>query len=156
MTILRALLFAVEAITSILLIGIILMQKAKGGGLGVAFGAGMSENLFGSRTGNVLTKGTVILAIVFMINTVALAILFARSHDRTLMEAEMATPAAPMPIQQPQTPAATPAPAPVPATPAPMGEAAPMIESTVESTVEPSAEPMMEPVDVSVPVAAGE
>jgi preprotein translocase subunit SecG len=100
MMILRAILFSIEAIVAILLTGIILMQKAKGGGLGVAFGAGVSENLFGSRTGNVLTKGTVILAIIFMANTVALAILFARSHESTLMDAHMA---APTPIQQPMT-----------------------------------------------------
>jgi len=100
MTILMGILFSVEAICSVLLITIILMQKAKGGGLGVAFGAGMSENLFGSRTGNVLTKGTVIIAIVFMINTVVLAILFARSHDATLMDAHMPPPRPPAQQQQ--------------------------------------------------------
>lgn len=92
MMILRAILFSIEAICSVLLIGIILMQKAKGGGLGVAFGSGVSENLFGSRTGNVLTKATVILAVIFMVNTVALAILFARTHDRTLMDSHMPPP----------------------------------------------------------------
>lgn len=91
MTILRVLLFSVEAITAVLLIGIILIQKAKGGGLGVAFGAGGSESLFGSRAGNVLTKATVVLAIIFMVNTVALAIMFARSHDASLMDAHMGT-----------------------------------------------------------------
>ncbi len=89
MTILKAILFSVEAICSILLIGIILIQKAKGGGLGVAFGAGGGESLFGSRAGNVLTKATVILAIIFMVNTVALAIMFARSHEETLMDGHM-------------------------------------------------------------------
>lgn len=114
MMILRAILFSIEAICSVLLIGIILMQKAKGGGLGVAFGAGVSENLFGSRTGNVLTKATVILAIVFMVNTVALAILFARTHDRTLMDTHMPAPRPaaqqPQPMLQEQVPA-VPAPA---------------------------------------------
>lgn len=111
MTILRALLFAVEAITSVLLIGIILIQKAKGGGLGLAFGAGAGEALFGSRAGNVLTKGTVILAIIFMVNTVALAILFARSHDRTLMDDHMGR-VEPVPVEtrpvQEQLPAVPP------------------------------------------------
>ena len=87
--ILKAILFSIEAICSVLLIGIILMQKAKGGGLGTAFGAGVSESLFGSRTGNVLTKGTIVLAIIFMVNTVILAIVFARSHDRSIMDAPM-------------------------------------------------------------------
>ncbi len=103
--ILRTILFSIEAICSVLLITIILMQKAKGGGLGVAFGAGMSENLFGSRTGNVLTKATVVLAIVFMVNTVGLAILFARSHDRTLMDAHMPPPGPPPGQAEPAPPA---------------------------------------------------
>lgn len=114
-SIITGILFSVEAICSVLLITIILMQKAKGGGLGVAFGAGMSENLFGSRTGNVLTKGTVIIAIIFMVNTVGLAILFARSHDATLMDAHMPAtrPAAQQqqaPVPQQQLPAVPPPP----------------------------------------------
>ncbi len=83
---LRVLLFTIEVICCLLLIGIILIQKSKGGGLGLAFGGGGTESLFGSRAGNVLTKATIILAIVFMANTVALAILFARGHDATLMD----------------------------------------------------------------------
>lgn len=147
MTILRGILFSIEAICSVLLIVIILMQKAKGGGLGVAFGAGMSENLFGSRTGNVLTKATVFLAILFMANTVGLAILSARSHDQTLMDAHMP---APRPVQQqeprppreqlpavpaPQQDMPTTAPAPAPDVstfdqqpPAPATETAPPVE----------------------------
>ncbi len=107
MMILRAILIAIEVITSVLLIAIILVQKAKGGGLGLAFGGGATDSLFGSRAGNVLTKGTVILAVIFMVNTVFLAIIYARDHDRTLMDAHMRPTA--QPTAQPQ-PAATPMP----------------------------------------------
>lgn len=116
MTILKGLLFFVEAVCCLLLIGIILIQKTKGGGLGMAFGGGMSESLFGSRAGNVLTKATIILAMVFMINTVALAILFARSHEQSLMD-RAAPPPAPAPMQ-----GAAPASTPMPMTPAPSSQ----------------------------------
>lgn len=142
LTILKAVLFSVEVICSVLLVGIILIQKSKGGGLGMAFGGGMSESLFGSRAGNVLTKGTVILAMIFMVNTIGLAILFARNHEQTYMESAMPPPS-PIPMQG--GPAGTPPPPP-PALPMdnavtiPM-EPAPMATPAVEPSVLPIEEP---------------
>ncbi len=62
----------IEIVSSLLLIGIILLQKTKDEGLGLAFGAGVGETLFGSRAGNVLTKITVTLAGIFLLNTLAI------------------------------------------------------------------------------------
>ena len=62
----------IEIVSSLLLIGIILLQKTKDEGLGLAFGAGVGETLFGSRAGNVLTKITVTLAAIFLLNTLAI------------------------------------------------------------------------------------
>ncbi|MEI6562704.1 MAG: preprotein translocase subunit SecG [bacterium] len=62
----------IEIVTALLLIGIILLQKTKDEGLGLAFGAGVGETLFGSRAGNVLTKITVTLAIIFLADTLAI------------------------------------------------------------------------------------
>ncbi len=62
----------IEIVSALLLIGIILLQKTKDEGLGLAFGAGVGETLFGSRTGNVLTKITVTLAGIFLLNTLAI------------------------------------------------------------------------------------
>ncbi len=62
----------IEIVSALLLIGIILLQKTKDEGLGLAFGAGVGETLFGSRAGNVLTKITVTLAGVFLLNTLAI------------------------------------------------------------------------------------
>ena len=67
------LLVMIEVITCLLLIGAILIQRSKSHGAGLAFGAGMGETIFGSQAGNVLTRITVILAIIFFLNTVALA-----------------------------------------------------------------------------------
>ncbi len=72
MVILRSILLVVEVAVAILLIGIILIQKTKEQGLGLAFGSGMGEALFGSQAANVLTKVTIVLAIIFLLNTTIL------------------------------------------------------------------------------------
>ncbi len=77
MIVLRSFLLLVEVLCSVMLIGLILLQRSKSEGLGAAFGGGMGESLFGSRAGNVLTKMTVILGSVFLVNTLALGILYA-------------------------------------------------------------------------------
>ena len=68
----------VEAVVSALLIAVVLVQKSKGGMGGSAFGGGVGEAIFGSRMGNVLTKATVVLGIIFLVNTVLLTIFTAR------------------------------------------------------------------------------
>jgi preprotein translocase subunit SecG len=82
MNILIGFLIAVEVIVSVLLILIVLVQPSKsGGGLGgAAFGGGgMGEQLFGARAGNVLTKGTVLFAVIFLVNTMALAFVYSKT-----------------------------------------------------------------------------
>ena len=79
MVILQYLLLAIEVIVSIMLLLVILVQRTKsGGGMGAALGGGFGESVFGSRAGNVLTKATVVLSTVFMLNTLGLAILFSK------------------------------------------------------------------------------
>ncbi len=99
MDILRSLLIVVEALCSLLLIGIILIQKSKGEGLGLAFGAGVGETLFGSRAGNVLTRITIGLGAVFMVNTVVLAILFS-GGQASLVEKSVGAAGGAMPLEQ--------------------------------------------------------
>ena len=72
---LHGLLIFVEVISALLLIALILLQKTKDEGLGLAFGAGVGETLFGSRAGNVLTKITIVLAVVFLLDTLWLGYL---------------------------------------------------------------------------------
>ena len=92
------------------------------GGLGVSFGGGMGEALFGAQMGNVLTKTTVILGIIFLLNTLVLSRL--TSHVGTSVMEGVKTPAPAAAEQQalpfsapsaPATPAAPAAPAPAPA-----------------------------------------
>ena len=84
MTMIIYLLTSIEVVSCVLLIGVILLQKSKGQGVGLAFGSGMGEAMFGSRVGNVLTKATVVLAIVFLANTTLLALLGARKPDTSV------------------------------------------------------------------------
>lgn len=63
----------------IALIIIVLVQSGKGEGLAGIFGAGGgSQTIFGARTGDVLTKATTVLAILFMLLSLVLAILSGR------------------------------------------------------------------------------
>ena len=66
------LLLVVFVIASLLLVVIVLIQDEQGEGLGGLFGGG-SATPFGSRSGNVLTKFTAILAAVFIVCSFALA-----------------------------------------------------------------------------------
>ena len=60
---------------------IILMQRPKQDGLGAAFGAGVTDQVFGARTTNVLQKGTVYLASAFFIISLVLAILIGKQNQ---------------------------------------------------------------------------
>ena len=90
------LLIVFEVLVSILLIGIILLQKSREQGLGMAFGANVGEALFGSRAGNVLTKGTIILGSLFAINTLLIGLLYAR-QEQSVIERHLAREEAPGP-----------------------------------------------------------
>ena len=93
MNILRPILVFVEICSSFLLIGIILLQKTKKEGLGLAFGAGIGESLFGSRAGNILTKTTVVLAVVFLLNTTILSISQTGAARRSVVDEHPGGPA---------------------------------------------------------------
>jgi preprotein translocase subunit SecG len=81
----RTLLIILEAACSLALIGLILLQKSKSDGLGAAFGSGGSDSLLGARAGNVLTKATVVIGIIFLLVTLVLGYLFAGSANESLV-----------------------------------------------------------------------
>jgi preprotein translocase subunit SecG len=78
MSILINVLLAMWILVALLMVLVILMQRPKSEGLGAAFGGGMTENLFGAQTTNVLVKFTAWLAGIFFVLTFALSILYAR------------------------------------------------------------------------------
>lgn len=86
MDILHALLIVVEALCSILLIVVILIQRTRGQGMGIMLGAGAVESVFGAQMGNFLTKTTVILGIIFLVNTTLLAMLGAGGGSQSVAD----------------------------------------------------------------------
>jgi len=104
----KAVLILIEIISSILLVVIILLQRSKNEGLGLAFGSQMGESLFGAQAGNVLVKATVWLGIIFMVNTTVLARIYSQGLSRSLISES----SAPTPIERRlPAPAGVPAPA---------------------------------------------
>lgn len=71
---LQTLLLALQVLCAVSLIGFILIQHGKGADAGAAFGSGASTTVFGAQgSGNFLTKTTTALAVVFLLNSLALA-----------------------------------------------------------------------------------
>src|SRR5215210_4524352 len=64
-------------LVTLLMILVILMQRPKSEGLGAAFGGGVTENIFGAQTTNVLVKFTAWLAAIFFFLTFGLSVLYA-------------------------------------------------------------------------------
>ena len=105
MSILINILLVVEALVAILMMLVILMQRPKSEGLGAAFGGGVTENIFGAQTTNVLTTITTWLASIFFLVTLVLSVLYAHRGTsdsavrRELMKSSAAAPAAPAPAK---------------------------------------------------------
>lgn len=120
MNILLGILTFVLIVTSVFLVLVVLMQKAKNdGGLGAAMGGGMAEAAFGADTSNVLSKATINAAIAFFILAFALYLgrIYQRTHGAsagdglpTIAAPASTQPAAPMtaPVAPAQTAPVTP------------------------------------------------
>ena len=65
---------AVQMLSALGMIGLILIQHGKGADMGAAFGSGSSGSLFGaSGSANFLSRSTAVLAGIFFVATLALA-----------------------------------------------------------------------------------
>jgi preprotein translocase subunit SecG len=111
MSILLNVLLVFYVIVTVLMILIILMQRPKSEGLGAAFGGGVTDNIFGAQTSNVLTKITGWLAGTFFFMTFALSVVYAhRSGGSGALRQELmkTAPTAPVTATSPApgTPAA--------------------------------------------------
>ena len=82
---------AILAIICLLMVFIILMQRPKQEGLGAAFGGGVTDQMWGAQTTNVLQKATVTLAIIFFVITLILAVLVGKQqeHNKTLLNPQV-------------------------------------------------------------------
>lgn len=68
-------LLIIHLFVTIALIGVVLIQRSEGGGLGIGSSQGMGSFMSGRGTANLLTRTTAILATIFMGLSLALALL---------------------------------------------------------------------------------
>lgn len=74
MNALLTILLAVQMISAVVMVGLILVQHGKGADMGAAFGSGGSGSLFGATgSANFLSRTTAVLATVFFVATLLLA-----------------------------------------------------------------------------------
>jgi preprotein translocase subunit SecG len=67
------LVLAVQLITAIVMVGLVLMQHGKGADMGASFGSGASGSLFGATgSANFLSRSTAVCAGIFFVCTLAL------------------------------------------------------------------------------------
>jgi len=116
---------AVQLLSALTMIGLVLIQHGKGADMGASFGSGASGSLFGATgSANFLSRSTAALATVFFVCTLALAYMGNSTSNRpaasgsSVLDRPAAGASAP-------TTGAIPAAAPAPAAPvAPAPEAA--------------------------------
>ena len=107
MSIFLSILLAVQMISAVAMIGLILVQHGKGADMGAAFGSGGSGSLFGaSGSANFLSRTTAVLATIFFVCTLALAYFgnLRPASSGSVLEGPAAV--APMPLEVPVVPAA--------------------------------------------------
>jgi preprotein translocase subunit SecG len=166
------LLLVIFVIVCLLMTLIILMQRPKQEGLGATFGGGVTDQVFGARTTNVLQRGTVYLGSLFFILSLALAILIGQQNKitSTVTKADLAAKAeaaktaikpveiTPKPLSEqltpiPPIPTETPTPVDVPAD-APSKEVIQVPDIAPAIPAEPS--PPIVPVVPDVPAVPAE
>ena len=124
MNLLISLLLWLFVLVSVIMVLVILMQRPKSEGLGAAFGGGVTENIFGAQTTNVLVKFTTWLAGIFFALTLAISILNAHrstadsAFRRELMKKQAAQSSSPVPGAAKSSPISSPAVTPVQTSPA--------------------------------------
>jgi preprotein translocase subunit SecG len=113
----------VHLLVALAIIGLIMLQQGKGADMGASFGAGASQTLFGSDgSGNVLTKATAWLVVLFFATSFGLALL-ANQKSVVVDELGLEIPPAAMEAEAP----------------APLEEELPVLEEDI-----PAAEPVEE------------
>lgn len=81
------LILGVHLLIALAIIGLIMLQQGKGADMGASFGAGGSQTLFGSDGGgNVLTKATAWLVVLFFATSFSLALIV---NQRSVVEDDL-------------------------------------------------------------------
>lgn len=89
----------VHIIACLILIGVILLQAGRGGGLSETFGGESTQTIFGTKASVFLARATVVAACLYLITCLLLGIMTSR-RGRSLIELEGSKTRAPLTIPQ--------------------------------------------------------
>ena len=164
MTLLINILLGLYVFDALLMMLVILMQRPKSEGLGAAFGGGVTENIFGAQTTNVLTKVTGWLAAIFFLLTFVLSILYARQANtpsnlsRELSKGQTPAPAisaTPVPgVSVSPGPAATGTPTASPLSPSSSAAPSAAVTTTAPATTSPGPSAAMSVAPATTPATS--
>src|SRR5215218_691270 len=106
-------LLIIHLFVTLALIGVVLLQRSEGGGLGIGSSQGMGAFMTGRGTANLLTRATAVLGTAFFALSLALALLGRGTGQmpHSILDSPLTPPAATAPA------APQPAPAPAPSVP---------------------------------------
>ena len=147
------LLLVAFVIVCLLMTLLILMQRPKQEGLGAAFGAGVTDQVFGARTTNVLQRGTVYLGSAFFLFSFILAILIGLKNKQTTLLTDEKSPAA---AKVEEAPPAEPAPEKSLSEELPETPPVTPVTPEVEAPVIPEEEQVEQPAPEEIPADAPE
>ena len=104
-------LLIIHLFVTLALIGVVLIQRSEGGGLGIGTSQGMGSFMSGRGTANLLTRATAILATAFMVLSLTLALLNrgTMGTSRSILD-NPGSPASNLPSAPPPAPSAPSAP----------------------------------------------
>ena len=104
-------LLIIHLFVTLALIGVVLIQRSEGGGLGIGTSQGMGSFMSGRGTANLLTRATAILATAFMALSLSLALLNrgTMGTSRSILDTNP-SPASSLPAAPPPAPSAPSAP----------------------------------------------
>src|SRR3954471_13765540 len=100
-----AVLLIIHLFVTLALIGVVLIQRSEGGGLGIGTSQGMGSFMSGRGTANLLTRATAILATVFMALSLTLALMNrgTMGSSRSILDTQGAPAANTLPAAPPPT-----------------------------------------------------
>ncbi|TDI16012.1 MAG: preprotein translocase subunit SecG [Acidobacteria bacterium] len=82
-----ALVIVFHIVASLVLILVVLLQSGKAGDLAATFGSTGSQTAFGARgAATVLTRATTVCAVIFMVTSLTLAIMYTKESSGTVLE----------------------------------------------------------------------
>jgi preprotein translocase subunit SecG len=105
---LSTVLLIIHLFVTLALIGVVLIQRSEGGGLGIGSSQGMGSFMSGRGTANLLTRTTAILAVIFMGLSLTLALLNRGTAGpaRSILDTPASTTTTPPPPPVPSGPSA--------------------------------------------------